>query len=55
MILGGMFGTPLKGKAPALKAWTFLRDLYEIDGAATPSTASPSTPTPRIWARSSRR
>ena len=34
VILGGMFGTPLKGKAPALKAWTFLRDLYETDGAA---------------------
>lgn len=33
VVLGGMFGTPLKGKSPAIKAWTFLRDLYGIDGA----------------------
>ena len=33
IVLGGMFGTPLKGKPPAIKAWTFLRDLYGIDGA----------------------
>ena len=33
VVLGGMFGTPLKGKPPAITAWTFLRDLYGIDGA----------------------
>jgi hypothetical protein len=33
VVLGGMFGTPLKGKPPAIKAWTFLRELYGIDGA----------------------
>jgi hypothetical protein len=33
VVLGGMFGTPLRGKPPALKAWTFLHQLYAIDGA----------------------
>jgi len=34
IILGGMFGTPFKGKPPGESAWDFLRDLYGIDGAA---------------------
>jgi hypothetical protein len=33
VILGGMFGTPFKGKPPALSAPEFLRQLYAIDGA----------------------
>ena len=33
VILGGMFGTPFKGKPPALSAPDFLRQLYAIDGA----------------------
>jgi hypothetical protein len=35
VILGGMFGTPYQGKPPAMSAPDFLRDLYEIDGAAS--------------------
>ncbi len=34
IILGGMFGTPFKGKPPGESAWDFLRKLYAIDGAA---------------------
>jgi hypothetical protein len=33
VILGGMFGTPLKGQPPAISAPDFLRQLYAIDGA----------------------
>lgn len=33
VILGGMFGTPFKGKPPAISAPEFLRDLYALDGA----------------------
>lgn len=32
VILGGMFGTPYGGKPPGQTAWSFLRELYEIDG-----------------------
>jgi hypothetical protein len=32
VLLGGMFGTPFKGKPPALTAVEFLRQLYAIDG-----------------------
>jgi hypothetical protein len=34
VILGGMFGTPYKGKPPAMSAPEFLRALYALDGAA---------------------
>jgi hypothetical protein len=34
VVLGGMFGTPLKGELPAYTAWDFLDRLYEIEGAA---------------------
>jgi len=34
VILGGMFGTPFKGKPPGESAWDFLREIYAIDGAA---------------------
>jgi hypothetical protein len=34
VILGGMFGTPFKGKPPGQSAWDFLHDLYSIDGTA---------------------
>ena len=33
VILGGMFGTPFKGKPPAISAADYLRQLYAIDGA----------------------
>lgn len=33
VILGGMFGEPLKGKPPAYTAWDFLHRIYAIDGA----------------------
>jgi hypothetical protein len=33
VVLGGMFGTPLKGELPAYTAWDFLDRLYEIEGA----------------------
>jgi hypothetical protein len=32
VILGGMFGTPLRGVPPALTAWEFLRRLYAHEG-----------------------
>ncbi len=33
VIIGGMFGTPLKGELPAYTAWDFLDRIYAIDGA----------------------
>ncbi len=33
VILGGMFGTPLGGRKPALSAWDFLAKLYKQKGA----------------------
>ncbi|MGH2952121.1 MAG: hypothetical protein ACRDKX_08760 [Solirubrobacterales bacterium] len=33
VVIGGMFGTPLKGDLPAYTAWEFLDGLYGIDGA----------------------
>jgi hypothetical protein len=33
VILGGMFGTPLGGRKPALTAWDYLRELYDRKGA----------------------
>jgi hypothetical protein len=33
IILGGMFGTPLGGRKPALSSWDFLAKLYEQKGA----------------------
>ena len=33
VVLGGMFGTPFKGKPPAISAADYLRQLYAIDGA----------------------
>jgi hypothetical protein len=33
VILGGMFGTPLGGRRPALSAWDFLAKLYAQKGA----------------------
>jgi hypothetical protein len=32
VILGGMFGTPMKGEPPAMAAPEFLRELYALDG-----------------------
>jgi polysaccharide biosynthesis protein PslG len=34
IIMGGMFGTPFKGKAPGESSWDYLREIYAIDGAA---------------------
>ena len=34
IIMGGMFGTPFKGKPPGESAWDYLREIYSIDGAA---------------------
>ena len=34
VILGGMFGTPLGGRKPALSAWDFLAKLYRQQGAS---------------------
>jgi hypothetical protein len=34
VILGGMFGTPLKGELPAYTAWDYLDRLYAIEGAS---------------------
>ncbi len=33
VILGGMFGTPLGGRKPAISAWDFLGKLYRLKGA----------------------
>jgi GH35 family endo-1,4-beta-xylanase len=33
IVMGGMFGTPLQGRKPALSAWKFLRKLYRVKGA----------------------
>ena len=33
IILGGMFGTPLGGRKPALSSWDFLARLYQQKGA----------------------
>jgi hypothetical protein len=34
IVLGGMFGTPLGGHRPAMTAWRYLGQLYDVDGAA---------------------
>ena len=45
IILGGMFGTPLGGRKPAIAAWDFLEKLYRARGRSATSTASRRIPT----------
>ena len=33
IVLGGMFGTPLQGRKPAIAAWDYLEKLYKVKGA----------------------
>jgi len=33
VVVGGMFGTPLHGRKPAITSWDFLKKLYRIKGA----------------------
>jgi hypothetical protein len=33
VVTGGMFGTPLHGRKPAISAWDFLSSLYDVKGA----------------------
>ena len=33
IVLGGMFGTPIQGRKPAIAAWDFLEKLYRVKGA----------------------
>lgn len=33
IVLGGMFGTPLGGRKPALSSWKFLEKLYDVKGS----------------------
>ncbi|MQA76176.1 MAG: hypothetical protein GEU88_17890 [Solirubrobacterales bacterium] len=33
VVLGGMFGTPLQGRKPAIAAWDYLKKLYRVKGA----------------------
>jgi hypothetical protein len=33
VVMGGMFGTPLQGRKPAIAAWEFIERLYDIRGA----------------------
>ena len=62
IILGGMFGTPLGGRKPAISAWDFLEKLYrqkgakrDFDGVAPHPYASklsrcwPNRPAARRW------
>ena len=46
ILIGGLFGYPLKGRDGGIRATEYLRELYAIpDISARPSTASPSTRT----------
>jgi hypothetical protein len=33
VLVGGMFGTPLHGRKPAIRSWDFLEKLYDVKGA----------------------
>jgi Glycosyl hydrolase catalytic core len=33
VLVGGMFGTPLHGRKPAIAAWDFLKKLYDVKGS----------------------
>ncbi len=33
VLVGGMFGTPLHGRKPAIPAWDFLKKLYDVKGS----------------------
>ena len=33
VLVGGMFGTPLHGRKPAIPSWDFLKKLYDVKGS----------------------